>query len=95
MPYRGDSEKCLAAGMNEHINKPVRVPELQAALERSKPAVKNQELLIAGPCMPPRPMPLVLDTIPASSHIPMLVKKKRHDKGRRFHGFWRRGFGHG
>jgi len=36
---QGDREKCLATGMDDYISKPMRLIDLQAALERWRPGV--------------------------------------------------------
>jgi CheY-like chemotaxis protein len=34
---KGDAERSLAAGMDDHVTKPVRLPELRAAIDRWLP----------------------------------------------------------
>jgi CheY-like chemotaxis protein len=54
---QGDREKCLAIGMNDYVSKPVRLGEIQAALERwqaaQKPAdfseIQNSKFEIRNP----------------------------------------------
>ncbi|MDX1980450.1 MAG: response regulator [Bryobacteraceae bacterium] len=45
----GDRDKCLAAGMDDYVSKPISLPDLQSALERLLKEQKQPELVSSHP----------------------------------------------
>jgi two-component system, sensor histidine kinase and response regulator len=52
---KGDRERCLAAGMDEYVPKPIRADELYETLERMAPAESRVRAEPAPPAPPPAP----------------------------------------
>jgi two-component system sensor histidine kinase/response regulator len=55
---QGDREKCLAAGMDDYLSKPVRLPELQQVLERWRLKISEPGALSVIPSAPEASRPL-------------------------------------
>jgi HPt (histidine-containing phosphotransfer) domain-containing protein len=57
---KGDRERCLAAGMDDYVSKPIQAATLYAALARVGPAARGEEDRAPGPPAQPVDWPAAL-----------------------------------
>ncbi|HEY9663082.1 MAG TPA: ATP-binding protein, partial [Allocoleopsis sp.] len=77
---QGDRQRCLEAGMDDYLSKPVRLEALVQALNRCSPRSKLQ-VVFPGPSPPPYSEMSPSDSPPTDAIVPEAFQAFRHNVG--------------